>query len=437
MNSSDGCSGSCIQPARAHMWCCSKRLHISSGAWLQSLIWPRRLHQCGVLTLSAAQFPELLEASTSLTQQAYAREPLFDLPGPHKGRVMQKAIQHTLANSFPSIRFSEAPSGAPANGHKRGGNQGEFDFMCNDRRVECKGTSMAWDRDLARWRARWVKVKLDKFDDLLLALHSPGQIDVVQHDHVTGITNAGCGTSVLGYVVQAVASRGNHDACRAREEILEKMRTHSCRHLATMPCDSGMMGDLVLRELHTETAKLAALWYKGVPLSDHTSSSRALRLQAVALAVDRMIHANSVFDPQVYASEVVGTLQPQRRGKNRGSADWWRDKIRVEFKSALLCWVSRRWQVKFGHVKFASQVEPNSAHFDELWLGLYTPFGLYILQYSGEIGRCRTGALLDDFGHAVIVGGPKHQQCPEAALTAILGKFEQSGCKLLANFSWR
>ncbi|CAE7462370.1 mad2l1-1 [Symbiodinium sp. CCMP2592] len=205
-----------------------------------------------------------------------------------------------------------------------------------------------------------------------------------------------------------------------------------------MRTDSGRIAELVSQEQLAESYQLSATCYKGIPLAGHSPCSRALRLQDLAFAVDEKLHMKSRFRRDVCASEVVGTLRRQRRGKYRSSADWWRDSIRVEFKSSKMSWVSgpRHWLAHFSTVKFASQGHPRSAVFDELMLGLYAPFGLYLLQYSGDFGRSRKGVATDHLGHSIVVRGPRNEECPQVALGQMLAKLEQSGCRLLAIVKW-
>ncbi|CAE7941343.1 SECY [Symbiodinium sp. KB8] len=283
------------------------------------------------------------------------------LPLIFAGRVLQKAIWRTLADKFPSVPLEEALPGMRING------------------------------------TRSIKFNQYYFDDLYLALHSPGQVDIVLHDGVAGIAESGKSTIHRGNSVNILGACGKHTAREACREILQKLLSppHGCKHIATMRTDSGRIAELVSQEQLNESYQLSATCYKGIPLAGHSPCSRALRLQDVALAVDQKLHMQSRFRRDVGASEVVGMLCRQRRGMHRSSADWWRDNVRVEFKSSKMSWVSgrRHWHAHFSAVKFASQGHPHSAVFDELILGLYTPFGLYMLRYSGDIG-CKLLAIL-------------------------------------------
>lgn len=199
-----------------------------------------RRKSCGqtthqVLKLQAAQFPDALAKDLSAAQIAYAGDVLFGFHSAPKGRVLQQAIIHTLASSDGSTPVQEAPPGLRVNGSRRAAHQSEFDFMYGERRVECKGASLAWSRQ--RWCVKWTNIKFDKalFDDLFLALHSPGRIDVLRHDGVAGVSSLGVRTAVHGHQVTVCGSSGLQDPVDARIEILQKMQQapNDCQHIGT------------------------------------------------------------------------------------------------------------------------------------------------------------------------------------------------------------
>ena len=177
-----------------------------------------------VVTLTAAQFPMILDEEGSTIRAAYATDPLFSLHAPWKGGVLQKAISHTFADKFPSVPLEKALPGMRMNGTRRGGNQGEFDFTHGGLRVECRSTNLAWNYGCRGWAARWRSIKFNQcyFDDLYLALHSPGQVDIVLHDGVAGIAESGKSTLHRGNSVNILGACGKHTAREACREILQK-----------------------------------------------------------------------------------------------------------------------------------------------------------------------------------------------------------------------
>ena len=156
-----------------------------------------------VMTLDAAQLRLTQAEGLSVTQTAYIGDPLYQFHGVRKGRLFQQAISQTLVSSPYSKLQREATSGLRVNGSRRSAHQSEFDFMHGERRVECKGASLAWMRHRS-WFAQWCNIKFDLglFDDLFLALHSPGRIDVILHDGVTGRARSGVRTVSHGHAVR-------------------------------------------------------------------------------------------------------------------------------------------------------------------------------------------------------------------------------------------
>ncbi|CAE7596143.1 unnamed protein product, partial [Symbiodinium sp. CCMP2456] len=398
--------------------------------------------QRNVMTLDAAQFGLIQAEEMSVTQLAYIGDPLYQFHGFRKGRLLQQAISQTLASSPCSKLQRQATCGRRVNGASRGAHQSEFDFMHGERRVECKGASLAWVSSQRSWAASWYKIKFDQdlFDDLFLALHSPGRIDVILHDGVTGVTTSGVRTMSHGHDVRVRASHGVEDASQACQEILDKMlqAPGSCQHMGTMRTDGAFMVSALKKEQATESFSLLSRLYGGVPLSNLGPCSRGHRLEEIAFSIDQKLHPDGTFrlavESSVESSQVVGTLRRQRRGQNRACADWLRDDTRVKFKSSALSWDTKHqsWRVHFGKIKFGPLGAAETRMFDQLWLGLYSPSGLHVLQYSGTVGLSSTGNATDIFGHEIKICGPKHERSPAVALEVILDKLRLSGCELLA-----
>ncbi|CAE7197329.1 mad2l1-1 [Symbiodinium sp. CCMP2592] len=382
-----------------------------------------------VLTLQAAQFADAFASPPSVTSEAYSNDPVFKLHGAQKGRVLQKAIWNSLAKSSPSMQLSDACPGSCVDGRRRAPHQAEFDFTYGGRRVECKGASMVWNPTRHSWYARWHRIKFNLacFDELFLAFHSPGQVDIILHDGHAGVSSWGSRTTALGHMVSFAAGRAIDDPANARQQILAKMLQPSglCKHFATLSCTS--LSEFVADELARESSYFALSCYSGIPLADLSHSARALRLQEVALVIDKMLHPCSTFSLD--------------DGSFGAHADWLRDGLKVEFKSSRLSWNStaRNWRCQFRRIKFASSspdCQARPAAFDELWLGLYSPRGLTVFQYGGRFGCSTAGVETDLEGHSIFVGGAHGQECPDTALDSILGKLQRSGCKLLATIAW-
>ena len=411
-------------------------LRILPRTWPIGCVWQRR----AVLTLNAATFSHILEAAPSRTESAYADDPLARLTGVQKGRVLQIVSRHAMAAMFPSSVLSEAPAGRRCNGSRRSTHQSVHDFMCDGHNVECKASSMAWNRSSRRWTARWQHVKFHQVAGtipyLLLALHSPGTVDVLLHDHSFSISRQGVRTSTDGHSINAVASKRLLCPKQACQNMLRKMveAPGSCLKLSSWETSGSLVSGLICEEFARECAKVASHFYRGVPLADKSECSRGLCLQKVALEVDRIMHPHCSFTSDFGETGVLGRKPLQGRG--RGHADWLRDLVRVEFKSSTLLWDPSlcRWSVRFQSIKLSSAFGP--AAFDELWLGLHSPFGVHILKHVGSFGVSSAGTRTHTDGHSVQAYGPVKQEDPKVALEAILAKFHAASCDLLAVITW-
>ena len=389
--------------------------------WPTGCIWQRR----SFLTFRAAQFSHILEEPPATTETAYAEDPLAKITQAQKGRILQVASLHAMQSVFPSSIFSEAPTGSRCNGARRGINQSPHDFVCDGRNVECKGASILWHRTKRSWLAHWQHIKFRQaagmIHHLVLAMHSPGRVDILLHDHAFGIARHGVRTNSQGYSVNVHAGRGLLCPNQACEKMLRKMTDSpgSCLQLqAWETCDSFVSG-LICEESAKEGAKPAARWYRNIPLAGKSSSSRGRSLQKLAFEVDCMMHPHCVLEDTV-----------------RGSADWRRNSVRVEFKSSRLQWSGSQssWFVSFHGVKFWLSTSGSPA-FDELWLGLYSPLGLHIVKHVDGFVSTH-GIRTHTDGHLVTVRGPRGEKDPMVALEVILDKFREKGCELLAIITW-
>ena len=387
-----------------------------------------------VLVLNAAQFWHIVTHSSSRHDAAYKDDPLSAVTEHQRARILQRACLRALTALRPHSQFSDAPAGLCKNGARRGKHQSEFDYLCDGRNVECKSTRMFWVPVKGCWEARWKGIKFHqeagRIHDLVLALHSPGRVDVLLHDHMLGVGSAGAGQ---GYSVQVYARRGLHDAPQACNNILQKMQEQpgACLKIAAWETRCSPLSDLILAEsVLLSNHQCANCYSHKTPLSGKTGSARALCLQRLAFEVDRLLHPAHSFQNGVGAGDVIGLQRPQRRGVARGSADWLRDSVRVEFKSSKLHWnVSKaRWLVHFSEVKCAA--------FDELWLGLYSPFGVHFIKHSGKFEHAAGGLESTLVERAITIQGSRKDANIADALSTILAKLENAGSTLLAIINW-
>lgn len=103
--------------------------------------------------------------------------------------------------------------------------------------------------------------------------------------------------------------------------------------------------------------------------------------------------------------------------------DWRRGVTRVECKSGQLLWhrSKRCCYVGFHGVKLPAGRRVKAA-FDELWLLLYSPRGVYIFLHDLKLYVHRQGKSTETHGYAIGVYGPRGEDDWDRALDAILDK---------------
>lgn len=89
----------------------------------------------------------------------------------------------------------------------------------------------------------------------------------------------------------------------------------------------------------------------------------------------------------------------------------------------------------FAGIKLA-RLTKRSVLFDELLLGLYTPRGIYIYRHDMYFGVSSCGVATAEAGYSIQLYGPCGTLQWDHALSAILRKLDESGCKRVALVQW-
>ena len=161
--------------------------------------------------------------------------------------------------------------------------------------------------------------------------------------------------------------------------------------------------------------------YDGIPMSNMSWQKRGLRIQAMGLAIDQMLH------PQAAFSATQGN-----RGSVNAAEDWVRDTTRVELKTSSLHFVKRDrgWGCCFSCLK--------PKLFDELWLVIYSQIGLHFHRSTAtqDLNLSCAGVRTQVDGFHLQVLGPYGEEDPFGALAIIQGKLECRGFKSIAVVHW-
>ncbi|CAE8587190.1 unnamed protein product [Polarella glacialis] len=394
------------------------------------------------VVLPASRFRHILD-DVGITPLAYGDDPLAQLSPCMRGNVLEMVARSTCAELLPhAITCDAEPRPSKASGqqckyHAR------CDWMSDGRRIECKSAQLTYWSSGRTWKAQFCGIKLPvpgfretaMFDDLILVLHTPYKLSIIHHDLALGLTTSGQQTLVCGH---HVVLRGRRNECwrLSRGSILDKFRScsNSCKLLAELDVQDVKVSKALAHFLAKGAAVIMTEAYKNTPLIHANTSLRGNRLQSIACDVDHILNPSSLF---TLAGEDLRSCG-RRRGANQGKFDWCRDGRRIEFKSSQVQWQdkAKRWICHFRHVKFAIAGMPADANFDDLWLGIYSPFGLHIFRHCGTFGVSRSGIRTDVLGSSLLLRAPSGQQDMSSALDIMFTKLELAGCQHLATVLW-
>lgn len=367
-----------------------------------------------LLRASEPEFKHLLEEGP--TEMVYSNSILGKMSTQEQGNLLQDWARQTLRKIHPERVFLDPEPGVRCDGGRRSAYQAEYDFAMDEVRVEVKSSRLTWDLSKQVWLAAFWHIKLScgkrgdaLFDDLYLVLASPSDLLLIKHDLCTGISSDGKRTETTGHKLTVYGGAG--DSCReALDTILHKLcEENNCTVVARQSlCDAHL--DVILaahRDCHQEV-------YCGIPLSNLSSAKRGLRIEGMALAIDRQLHPESEFL------------------HDAGLADWARDGVRVEMKSCKLvyCKTKLHWYCRFRSIK------PQC--FEELWLAIYSPQDVrfYKCSSTNDLGLITNGVRTEHFGLDVSVSVSRYEEDLLEALRVIETKLMSRGCMPVAVVEW-
>ena len=376
------------------------------------------------LLLKSSQFAYLFEEGP--TETIYRGTPLHGLGQHQQGQLAQEWARSVLLEQNPDSEFLDPEPGTDCNGHTRSLCRAPYDFLMNGRRVEVKSSRLVWDSIMQCWLVRFRRIKQFEFDQLFLVLVCPDGMCLIQHDLTTGLCTDGKRTETSGHFVQVRGSRRASCWEEAIEAILFKLReTGTCSLLVRDYFGEGSLVDMLLSRENSKTRAENA--YSGTALRNMSSGKRGKRLEAMGLAVDRILHPKSRFSLVRHDA----TAATRQRNAANAEADWSRDGRRVELKSSSLVWDSAfgGWKCVFAFIK------PD--FFDELWLAIYSPLGVHF--YRSDLPAALNfetcGTATEYYGLRVQFRC-RHEADPLKALQEIEAKIVSKGCQMVATVQW-
>ena len=167
--------------------------------------------------------------------------------------------------------------------------------------------------------------------------------------------------------------------------------------------------------------------YAGNPLAAMSVPRRGLLLQEWGRHVLASKYPNLPVAPAALGRCING----RKRSANNAKYDMLLGNRRVEFKSAQLSWCKTKgqWQATWRGIKFPFLSHRRTAPFDDVYLTLFTPTGLYLLKHDLKTAGVSDGIRTAELGHIIKVAAGRQATSCEAATAAVLHKLcSQGGC---------
>jgi len=174
--------------------------------------------------------------------------------------------------------------------------------------------------------------------------------------------------------------------------------------------------------------------YESVPMSTLSPRVRGQRLEQLGRAVDAELCPAALFESPARGTCVNGS----RRSSANAEYDWCRDGRRIECKSSMFSGErsSQTWKLTFSGIKLALNGARHEHAFDELWLAIYSPFGVHFFKHDFKFCISTNGISTSACGHNIQIRGPRQVTQLCAVLGVVTNKLEVAGCQALAVVRW-
>ena len=376
----------------------------------------------------------------SQSHAAYGDDPLANVSGKRRGMLLESLARGILERLHPQSLSADAESALSCrDGHRRSSQMAEWDFSFGGRRIEVKSAMLCFHKTRQVWSVTFHGIKLTQnrcrhsqpFDDLYLLIYTPAEFYLIRHDLQTGVTSTGVATAAAGHAIRVYGQVGQAAWNTAMKTILDKMLLSGTCELVSKVARTDPMVSKLYSELLQKARQLQDKVYEGIPMNTMSTSARGSRIQRIALEFDKVNHAGSTFTD---ASGEPTAHHCMRRSINNAAVDWIRDGVRVEVKSAKVVFDPnlRRWQCVFRRIQDRSKLR-----FHELWLGMYSPFGLDFFNHTSfRSGLSSAGLPSADAGRRLCLAARPQDACVEAAVQRMKAKLEAAGATPLFTLPW-
>ena len=157
-----------------------------------------------------------------------------------------------------------------------------------------------------------------------------------------------------------------------------------------------------------------------MPLADVSPASRGTIIEDVVRKVLTEMTGEKSHD-----ADAGTTISGKKRGRNSASHDFDLGNRKIEVKSAQLSWN------KFKKCYYAQFQAIKRTEYDDLYLGLYAPSGLYIFKHDHNFGTSTHGKQQDSCGGYIHAYGPRNDKSIDVATNVILEKMKSMHVKTL------
>lgn len=417
-------------------------LRIRLSAWALRTSFDLSPSRRWLVVLNSACFQHIIDPATD-RRAAYGDDPLARISEKRRGMLLESLARGILERLHPESEAADAGSALTCcNGRRL---NAEWDFSLGGRRVEIKSSMLTFDIKTRVWRVVFSNIKLSRgclhsmqpFDDLYLLIYTPTGFYLVKHDLQTCVSKDGIRTSTRGHIVQIRGSVGEFSWEMAVKTVLNKlMLSGACELVATVSPTDPIVSTLY-SQLSRQSQDLQDNLYESTPLSTMSNCERGIRIQQIALDWDKMQNPGSKFMDA--SGEPTTANHRRRRSIHTAAVDWIRDSLRVEVKSAKVCFDAKRqvWGCTFRNIK--NEVASDGArmlHFDELWLVMYSPCGLDLFKhvaYRSSLSLHGSGCVE---GGRIALQARRRDACVEAAVQRMKAKLEAVGAEHIFTVLW-
>lgn len=167
----------------------------------------------------------------------YSEKPFASISPQLRGCRVEKLVLEVDRMLHHESNFSLPFNERTLCGRRRGHNSASVDWIRDGKRIEVKHGKLVFCDFQQHWRCTFYSVKLDSFEELLLAIYSPRGLDVFKHDGLFGLASTGKLAETRCIHVKVSAPSGELDPFVALQHIQTKLESNNCPRIASISWD--------------------------------------------------------------------------------------------------------------------------------------------------------------------------------------------------------